>query len=87
MRNSIDLFKEVKKYDVRTRQSRAPLLTEYIGRIMECVEEELLKVDSISLYITARFSLIDVESSVGTTGNGSKSRIGYQGEQYYCDTF
>ncbi|GAA6008801.1 hypothetical protein JCM11491_003788 [Sporobolomyces phaffii] len=37
------LFRQVKKYDSPVFQSRAPALTEYVGRVLECVEEELLK--------------------------------------------
>ncbi|GAA5849698.1 hypothetical protein JCM3766R1_002133 [Sporobolomyces carnicolor] len=38
-----DLFRQVKKYDSPVWQSRAPALTTFIGRILECIEEELLK--------------------------------------------
>ncbi|GAA5916429.1 uncharacterized protein JCM6883_006105 [Sporobolomyces salmoneus] len=38
-----DLFRHAKKYGSPVWQSRAPELTAFIGRIMECVEEELLK--------------------------------------------
>ncbi|GAA5956671.1 hypothetical protein JCM3765_005698 [Sporobolomyces pararoseus] len=37
------LFRQVKKYETPTWQARASALVEYIGRIMECVEEELSK--------------------------------------------
>ncbi|GAA5886944.1 hypothetical protein JCM16303_003067 [Sporobolomyces ruberrimus] len=37
------LFRQVKKYDSPVFQSRAPALTEYLGRVLECIEEEMLK--------------------------------------------
>lgn len=38
------LFRQVKKYDSPVWQSRNPALTEYLGRVLECIEEEMLKV-------------------------------------------
>ncbi|GAA6064141.1 hypothetical protein JCM10212_005142 [Sporobolomyces blumeae] len=37
------LFRQVKKYDAPVWQSRNPVLTEYLGRVLECIEEEMLK--------------------------------------------
>ncbi|GAA5836365.1 hypothetical protein JCM5353_002498 [Sporobolomyces roseus] len=37
------LFRQVKKYDSPVWQSRNPALTEYLGRVLECIEEEMLK--------------------------------------------
>ncbi|GAA5927957.1 uncharacterized protein JCM15063_006043 [Sporobolomyces koalae] len=37
------LFRQVKKYESPVWQSRNPALTEYLGRILECIEEEMLK--------------------------------------------
>lgn len=48
LRNRIGLFRQVKKYETPTWQARAAALTEYIGRVMECIEEELSKVCSFS---------------------------------------
>ncbi|GAA5906647.1 hypothetical protein JCM6882_008083 [Rhodosporidiobolus microsporus] len=37
------LFRKVKKYNIEVFQSRNPALTEYIGHVLECVEEEMQK--------------------------------------------
>ncbi|GAA6029852.1 hypothetical protein JCM8097_001079 [Rhodosporidiobolus ruineniae] len=37
------LFKEAQKYGVVVHQSRNPALTEYIGRVLECIDEEMQK--------------------------------------------
>ncbi|GAA5825679.1 hypothetical protein JCM3770_002795 [Rhodotorula araucariae] len=38
-----DLFHQVKKYNVPVWQSRNPALNEYLGRVLECIAEELDK--------------------------------------------
>ncbi|CEQ40493.1 SPOSA6832_02120 [Sporobolomyces salmonicolor] len=37
------LFRQAKKYDVPVWQSRNPNLNEYLGRSLECIEEEMIK--------------------------------------------
>ncbi|BGP15009.1 hypothetical protein JCM10213v2_002964 [Rhodosporidiobolus nylandii] len=37
------LFSKAQKYNIQVWQSRHPLLSEYLGRVLECIEEEMLK--------------------------------------------
>lgn len=39
-----DLFEQVRKYGVTTWQCRNPLVSEYIGKIVSCIREELHNV-------------------------------------------
>ena len=48
------LFRQVKKYDSPVWQSRNPALTEYLGRVLECIEEEMLKVLHILFFVLSR---------------------------------
>lgn len=44
---STELFAEVKKYNIPIWQSRHPMLNEYLGRILECIQGEMEKVHAV----------------------------------------